>query len=74
GDRAVVRRSGAVIHDAEGRKVHRRMERIAIDSTRVEKAGYRHFMAKEIAEQPVVIADALARYLGPDDAIRLPEA
>ncbi len=30
---------------------------------RIEKAGYKHFMAKEIAEQPVVLADALKHYL-----------
>lgn len=72
GDWAVVRRAGAVIHDAEGREVRRRAERIQIDATRAEKGGHRHFMAKEIAEQPVVIGDALSRYLGEDGSIRLP--
>jgi glutamine---fructose-6-phosphate transaminase (isomerizing) len=40
--------------------------RIQIDQTRIEKAGYKHFMAKEIAEQPVVIADALKHYTSGD--------
>ena len=31
----------------------------------VDKAGHSHFMAKEIAEQPVVIADALKQYIAP---------
>jgi glutamine---fructose-6-phosphate transaminase (isomerizing) len=36
----------------EGRRANRPVSRIEVDATRVEKAGYRHFMAKEIAEQP----------------------
>jgi glucosamine--fructose-6-phosphate aminotransferase (isomerizing) len=63
GDWAVITRAGAQIHDAEGRLANRAETRIQIDATRIEKAGYKHFMAKEIAEQPVVIADALRRYV-----------
>jgi glucosamine--fructose-6-phosphate aminotransferase (isomerizing) len=59
GDWAVVTRAGAEIFDAHGRRANRAATRIAIDSARIEKAGYKHFMAKEIAEQPVVLADAL---------------
>ena len=59
GDWAVLTRAGAVIHDAAGRLANRAETRIALDQTRIEKAGYRHFMAKEIAEQPVVLAEAL---------------
>ncbi len=36
---------------------------INTDATRVDKAGYKHFMAKEIAEQPTVLADAMRAYL-----------
>jgi len=64
GDRAEVTRAGAVIYDSEGRLANRAESRIFIDSLRIEKGGYRHFMAKEIAEQPVVQADALTYYLG----------
>jgi glucosamine--fructose-6-phosphate aminotransferase (isomerizing) len=74
GDRAEVTRAGAVIYDAEGRRANRAETRIQIDAVRVEKGGYRHFMAKEIAEQPVVLADALRHYLSPDrSALRMPE-
>ena len=74
GDRAEVTRAGAVIYDAQGRLANRAETRIQIDAVRVEKGGYRHFMAKEIAEQPVVLADALRHYLTPDRAgLRLPE-
>ncbi|NJM81968.1 MAG: glutamine--fructose-6-phosphate transaminase (isomerizing) [Tabrizicola sp.] len=62
GDWAVVTRTGAEIFDASDRRANRAETRIQIDSTRIEKAGYKHFMAKEIAEQPVVIADALRHY------------
>jgi glucosamine--fructose-6-phosphate aminotransferase (isomerizing) len=64
GDFAVVTRAGAQIYDAAGRLANRAEQRIQLDSTRIEKAGYKHFMAKEIAQQPVVIAEALAHYAG----------
>ena len=72
GDWAVVTRKGAQVFDAMNRAVTRAETRIQLDSARVEKAGYKHFMAKEIAEQPVVIADALKHYIGPDGSLRLP--
>jgi glucosamine--fructose-6-phosphate aminotransferase (isomerizing) len=74
GDWAVITRKGAVIFDASGTSVHRTEVQIQIAATRIEKGGYKHFMAKEIAEQPVVIADALKHYLGPEGAtLRLPD-
>ncbi|MDP1669771.1 glutamine--fructose-6-phosphate transaminase (isomerizing) [Phaeovulum sp.] len=63
GDYAFVSRAGAEIFDAQGRRANREMQRIDLGQTRVEKAGYKHFMAKEIAEQPAVLGDALAHYL-----------
>ena len=59
GDWAVITRAGATIFDAEGRPAARPEQKIALDQARIEKAGHRHFMAKEIAEQPVVLAEAL---------------
>ncbi len=73
GDWAVVTRKGAQIFDAEDRLANRAETRIQIDAARIEKAGYKHFMAKEIAEQPVVIADALKHYTTADGTLRLPE-
>jgi len=73
GDCAVVTRAGATIYDTEGRLANRPEARIQIDATRIEKAGYKHFMAKEIAEQPGVIADALRHYVR-NGALSLPEA
>jgi len=66
GDFAVITRAGATLTDAEGRRANREVRRINIDSARVDKAGHRHFMAKEIAEQPAVLGDALRHYLTED--------
>jgi len=75
GDWAVITRAGATIHDAAGRLANRAETRIQIDATRIEKAGYKHFMGKEIAQQPVVIAEAIAHYTGADGhAIQFPAA
>lgn len=75
GDVAVVTRKTVEIYDADGRLANREKVQVALDQTRIEKAGYKHYMAKEIAEQPVVIADALKHYLGSGDqlSLRLPE-
>jgi glutamine---fructose-6-phosphate transaminase (isomerizing) len=63
GDVVRVTRQGADIYDANGHLANREITRIQLDQTRIEKAGYKHFMAKEIAEQPVVIANTLQRYV-----------
>ncbi|KAF0674879.1 glutamine--fructose-6-phosphate transaminase (isomerizing) [Profundibacterium mesophilum] len=68
GDCAVLTRTSMRIIDAEGRETRREERVIQIDSALADKAGHRHWMAKEIAEQPVVIADALAHYLGEEAA------
>ena len=73
GDHAFVTREGAEIFDAMGHRANRDMQRIALDATRIEKAGYKHFMAKEIAEQPVVLGDAIRHYVQ-GGAINLPES
>jgi glucosamine--fructose-6-phosphate aminotransferase (isomerizing) len=74
GDRAVVTRQGVTIHDANGTVVTRAIRQIQIDATRVDKAGHKHFMAKEIAEQPEVLGNTLANYLGTGTEITLPGA
>ncbi|NEX44633.1 glutamine--fructose-6-phosphate transaminase (isomerizing) [Pseudotabrizicola algicola] len=76
GDWAVITRAGAEIFDAEDRRANRAEARIPLDAARIEKAGYKHFMAKEIAEQPVVLADGLRHYTtgGANPALHLPPA
>ncbi len=73
GDVAVVTRTSVDITDKNGTLANRAIKQIEIDSTRIDKGGHKHFMAKEIAEQPIVIANALSRYLSDDGEIRLPD-
>ncbi len=73
GDRAVVTRAGVEIRDAHGALANRAMRRIEIDASQVDKAGHKHFMAKEIAEQPAVLANTLKHYLTTDGEIELPD-
>jgi glucosamine--fructose-6-phosphate aminotransferase (isomerizing) len=73
GDWAVITRAGAEIYDVRNTLANRAETRIHLDATRIEKAGYKHFMAKEVAEQPVVIADALKHYTTPDGKLDLPK-
>jgi glucosamine--fructose-6-phosphate aminotransferase (isomerizing) len=63
GDHAFVTRAGVEIFDAAGRRANRETLKIQLDQTRIDKAGFKHFMAKEIAEQPVVLADAIRHYV-----------
>ena len=72
GDRAIITRSGAEIRDEKGKLANRPVKTVSIDATRIDKAGHKHFMAKEIAEQPKVIGDALNFYLTPDNNIDFP--
>jgi len=72
GDRAVLTRAGVEIHDANGTLANRPVRTIQIDTARVDKAGHKHFMAKEIAEQPVVVSEAIAHYVT-EDGIRITE-
>ena len=72
GDRAIVTRAGVEIRDEKGRLANRPMKTVSVDNTRIDKAGHKHFMAKEIAEQPKVIGDALNFYLTPDNTINFP--
>ncbi|MFN3955559.1 MAG: glutamine--fructose-6-phosphate transaminase (isomerizing) [Pararhodobacter sp.] len=75
GDWVVLTRESVQIHDAEGRLANRPVSQIRLDQTRVDKAGHRHFMAKEIAEQPGVLRAAIGLNLSPEgDALALPEA
>ena len=68
GDCAVVTRESVTITDAQGRLANRDMRVVQIENAQVDKAGHKHFMAKEIAEQPGVIGDALRHYLTADGA------
>ena len=75
GDRAVITRAGAEIRDESGALANREMRKIRMDAAMIDKAGHKHFMSKEIAEQPTVIGEAVRHYLHPDtDQVVLPGA
>lgn len=75
GDRAILTRDSVEIVDAGGRLANRPVRTIQIDAARIEKTGHKHFMAKEIAEQPAVIGEAIGRYVSEDGrAVSLPDA
>ncbi len=66
GDWAVVTRSGARIFDRDGNSVERRLRTVSVDSTLADKGSHRHFMLKEIHEQPTVLNHVLSRYVAAD--------
>ncbi|MEW9919132.1 glutamine--fructose-6-phosphate transaminase (isomerizing) [Marimonas sp. MJW-29] len=73
GDIAVITRTSVEITDANGSLANRAIKTIQIDATRVDKGGHKHFMAKEIAEQPGVIGQALSHYVTDAGEIILPD-
>ncbi|MEM6277398.1 MAG: glutamine--fructose-6-phosphate transaminase (isomerizing) [Pseudomonadota bacterium] len=73
GDFAVLRRSSVEVWDIRGARANRAIHTIQIDATQADKGGHKHFMAKEMAEQPAVIEQCLGHYIQ-SDAISLPDA
>jgi glucosamine--fructose-6-phosphate aminotransferase (isomerizing) len=73
GDWVVLTRSGAIIYDRNNGVVRREAVKHAAATSLVDKANYRHFMAKEIHEQPEVVGHTLARYIDMSaDRVMLP--
>jgi glucosamine--fructose-6-phosphate aminotransferase (isomerizing) len=63
GDWAVVTRDGVEVHAADGRTVERAVLKSNASAFLVDKGNHRHFMAKEIHEQPEAVGHTLAHYL-----------
>jgi glucosamine--fructose-6-phosphate aminotransferase (isomerizing) len=59
GEIAIISRDGYVTKTIENKVIKKRVERIEFDLERIEKAGYEHFMLKEIYEQPRTVADCM---------------
>jgi glutamine---fructose-6-phosphate transaminase (isomerizing) len=73
GDSAVLTRRGVEVRDAKGGKVERAVLRSSASAFLVDKGNYRHFMAKEIHEQPEVVGHTLAHYIDmAAERVRLP--
>jgi glucosamine--fructose-6-phosphate aminotransferase (isomerizing) len=63
GDWVIVTRSGAEIHDSGGQVAQRALIKSQASVLLIDKGNHRHFMAKEIHEQPEVVGHTLANYL-----------
>ena len=74
GDWVELGRAGCVIHDASDAVVERPVKTTALSGALIGKDGYRHYMLKEIYEQPQVIGDTLNAYVNPEaGTVTLPE-
>jgi glucosamine--fructose-6-phosphate aminotransferase (isomerizing) len=74
GDWVVLTHGSMEIFDADGQKVTRPMSFSQASAMLIDKGNHRHFMAKEIAEQPEVIGHTLAEYVDfAERTIRVPE-
>jgi glutamine---fructose-6-phosphate transaminase (isomerizing) len=74
GDWVVVTRDGTRIFDKDNRAVTREVTTSGASAAAIEKGNYRHFMQKEIFEQPTVVAQTLRSYLRQlDQTVALPQ-
>ncbi|MEA2984612.1 MAG: hypothetical protein QOD94_866 [Alphaproteobacteria bacterium] len=74
GDWVELSRQNVAVHDAGGRAVKRQVLKSSASSVLIDKGNHRHFMAKEIHEQPEVVGHTLAHYLDmANERIQLPK-
>ena len=74
GDWVVITREGAQIFDSANNPVTREITTSGVTAAAVEKGNYRHFMQKEIFEQPTVVAQTLSSYIRPlEQTVALPQ-
>ncbi len=74
GDWVVVRQTGVEVYDRDNQPVTREVTTSGASAAAVEKGPYRHFMLKEIYEQPTVVAQTLRSYIRHvDQSVALPQ-
>ena len=74
GDWVVITKDDAQIFDADNQPVERAIQPSGASAAAVEKGNYRHFMQKEIFEQPTVVAQTLSSYLRREEvSVALPQ-
>lgn len=74
GDWVIVTRDGAAIFDKDNQPVERAIVASGASAVAIEKGSYRHFMQKEIFEQPTVVAQTLKSYVRQvDQSVALPQ-
>jgi glucosamine--fructose-6-phosphate aminotransferase (isomerizing) len=71
GEIAVVGRDGYQLTDYDGKTIARDVVQVTWDAGSAEKSGFKHFMLKEIFEQPNVIKETLAGRIDADGAVHL---
>jgi glucosamine--fructose-6-phosphate aminotransferase (isomerizing) len=64
-DWVVATKDGATIYDKDGKKIERPIKQTALSGALIGKGDYRHFMQKEIFEQPQVLGDTLRAHFNP---------
>jgi glutamine---fructose-6-phosphate transaminase (isomerizing) len=73
GDWVVLTRSGVQVYDVDNNPVERPIVNSGASGQLIDKGNHRHFMAKEIYEQPIVVAQTLRGYLQRlEDTVTLP--
>lgn len=74
GDWVVITRDSATIYDVDNKEVTREVQSSGASAAAIEKGNYRHYMQKEIFEQPTVVAQTLGSYLRrSDNSVALPQ-
>ncbi|HEY0959884.1 MAG TPA: glutamine--fructose-6-phosphate transaminase (isomerizing), partial [Novosphingobium sp.] len=74
GDWVIITRDGAQIFDKDNRPVTREVVSSGASAIAIEQGNYRHFMQKEIFEQPTVVAQTLRSYIRQvDQSVALPQ-
>ena len=74
GDWVVITRAGAQIFDKDNHEVTREVTTSGASAAEIEKGNFRHFMQKEIFEQPTVVAQTLRSYIRQvDQSVALPQ-
>jgi glucosamine--fructose-6-phosphate aminotransferase (isomerizing) len=73
GDWVVLSGGKATIHDADDKVVDRKIHVMQLSGASIGKGQYRHYMLKEIFEQPAVVGDTLASLVTADNKLALPE-
>ncbi len=73
-DWAVLTREGATFYDKDGKRVERAIKQTQLSGAMIGKGNHRHFMMKEIAEQPAVMGETLNAFFNPKSrTITLPD-
>ena len=74
GDWVIITRNGAEIFDKSNASVTREITTSGVSAAAIEKGNYRHYMQKEIWEQPTVVAQTLSSYIRPlEQQVALPQ-